>query len=448
MSVFKKWISRNKHNYLIAVEAVLTNRIRSFLTALGIIFGVAAVIAMMAVGKGAEEEVIRQIELVGVNNIVILPKATAAEEVKGNAKMSKKFSPGLTLLDAARIEKSIPSVSQVCAQVTYQGVVQGNGKRHISEIHGVSQNYASLFNLNLKNGKNFSDEQIKQNMAVCLIGEGIAKKIFPDKKAIGNKIKCQGIWYRIIDVIESRGEASSELTDMGINSLNDQVLVPIQTLLLRYKNRILVNERKIAASYEEDDEKKAAAKGDPLDKHQLSKIVVQVAETSQMKASVEVLGRLMKRLHNDVEDFKIQVPELLLKQQQQTKNVFNIVLGAIAGISLVVGGIGIMNIMLASVMERTREIGLRQAIGARKKDVRYQFVFEALSISLAGGIIGILLGCTLAWVISFLFDIHTVVSISSILISFGVSALVGVSFGYLPAKKASEEDPANTLRYG
>ena len=442
------WFNSNKHNLLIAMEAVLANRVRSFLTALGIIFGVAAVIAMMAVGKGAEVEVLEQIKMVGVNNILILPKKTGQEEMESGSKTTQKYSPGLTILDAQKIQEILPTTNAVCSEVEYETVMIANGRRAVSTIHGVNQSYTQLFNLKLKNNKTFSDEHILYNKPVCLIGEGLVKKLFPNKDPMNQLVKCNGVWYEILDIIEGNDGISNELNDMGISTYSDQIVVPINTLLLRYKNRSLVNKKLIQESYEEDEDE---APKEPLkleDKHQLNKIVVQIDDTKQMKASVEVLKRIMLRLHNNVEDFKIQVPELLLKQQQQTKNIFNLVLGAIAGISLIVGGIGIMNIMLASVLERTREIGLRQAIGARKKDVQYQFVFEALSISIIGGIIGILLGCLFAWIISSLFEIRTIVSVVSILISFGVSALVGVIFGYLPAKRASKQDPANTLRYG
>jgi putative ABC transport system permease protein len=181
--------------------------------------------------------------------------------------------------------------------------------------------------------------------------------------------------------------------------------------------------------------------------HQLDRITVQVSETEELTSSQEVITRMLKRRHQDVPDFEVTVPELLLKQQQRTKDIFNIVLGAIAGISLLVGGIGIMNIMFASVMERTKEIGTRLAIGAKKADVIAQFLSEAILISVAGGVIGIVVGVVLSYIIRSFFDITTIVSFSSIIISFGVSAAVGVIFGYSPAKRAAERDPIESLRY-
>jgi putative ABC transport system permease protein len=174
---------------------------------------------------------------------------------------------------------------------------------------------------------------------------------------------------------------------------------------------------------------------------------VQVDETENLSATAEVIRRMLLRRHNDLYDFEVTIPELLLKQQQRTKNIFNIVLGVIAGISLLVGGIGIMNIMLASVMERIREIGVRQAIGASRRDIVVQFLSESTIISVSGGIIGIILGVALSKIITVVFDIQTIISAFSILISFGVSVLVGITFGYIPAKRASEHDPVDSLRY-
>jgi putative ABC transport system permease protein len=193
------------------------------------------------------------------------------------------------------------------------------------------------------------------------------------------------------------------------------------------------------ASGESEDEKK--------NYHQLDRLVIQVSETPSLQPSAEVLSRLLKRKHYDMVDFEIEIPELLLKQQQRTNDIFNYVLGAIAGISLLVGGIGIMNIMLASVLERIKEIGLRLSIGAKKSDVTQQFLFEAVMISVSGGIIGVILGVSMAYVVSEFADIPTLISFSSIVLSFGVAATVGLIFGIAPARKAASQDPITSLRY-
>jgi putative ABC transport system permease protein len=236
---------------------------------------------------------------------------------------------------------------------------------------------------------------------------------------------------------------------------NDNVYIPIKTMLMRYQNRALVNTMQgqsasgivisggritIRSSSSTDEQASSSY-------HQLDRIIVQVKETEQLNAAVEVLGRMLFRRHQGVKDYEITVPELLLKQQQRTKDVFNIVLGAIAGISLLVGGIGIMNIMFASVMERIKEIGTRLAIGAKKGDIVAQFLSEAILISVTGGAIGVILGVALSLIIEYTFDIKTIISFFSVLVAFGVSAAVGVIFGYSPAKRAADRDPIESLRY-
>ena len=441
---------RNKHNFLIAFDAVLANRVRSLLTALGIIFGVAAVITMMAVGKGTEREVLEQIDLVGVNNIIITP-ATVEDELDApsGSKQAKKFSPGLTLKDANNLAAGNPAIEAVCPEVSYDVQAIANGRRMLCEIKGVSENYFSVFNITTENDTYFSKGQIERHAPVCIIGKNVQSRLFPGGNPVGERIKCGGIWYTIIAVLAPSGTVTDELREMGINQANDLVFVPIETLLLRYKNNQLVTEQLINSGHDEfnDDPEKNSEAERNRRAHQLSKITVQVKDTEFLKGSVDFVNRKLKRLHNQVADYSIQVPELLLKQQQKTKETFKFVLLAIAAISLIVGGIGIMNIMLASVMERIKEIGLRLAIGAKKTDVQLQFIFEALVISVLGGVVGILLGVGLAWAVESLFGIRTIISVWSVVISFGVSALVGVVFGYFPAKKAADEDPVNSLRY-
>ncbi len=446
MNQLRNYLARNAHNFRSAMEAVMANSTRSMLTALGIIFGVAAVISMMAVGKGAEQEVLEQIKLVGVNNIVITPqKPDQALDGNDNTK-SKKYSPGLSLRDGEVLKEGLSTIEAVSPEISDEVAVIANGRRASSTIHGVARSYFKLFSINTRRGKQFSDLHIATHEPVCIIGSGLEKRLFPNGDGLGKSIKCGRSWFRIIDVVASRGEVSEELESMGVNTTREDVFVPIQTYLLRYKNKELVTERSLMVSMnkEENEQPRIPQENDG---HELSKLVVQVSETEYLKPTLDVINRKLKRLHNGVEDYKITVPELLLKQQQKTKNIFNLVLGAIAGISLVVGGIGIMNIMLASVMERIREIGLRLAVGAKKDDVQLQFIFEALIISISGGIIGVFLGVLLAYVITIFFDIATIVSAWSVLISFGISAAVGVIFGYFPAKRAAAEDPVNSLRY-
>jgi putative ABC transport system permease protein len=265
---------------------------------------------------------------------------------------------------------------------------------------------------------------------------------FNQEDPVGKFIKCGQIWLKIIGVIEKRSFVGTGGGTMAISSTDNKIIIPIKTMLMRYRNKALIRADQIE-SYGRGMNTNSTATDD---RNQLDQIIAQVAETQTLTSTAKVIGKMLFRTHNEVQDFDVSIPELLLKQQQKTKNIFNIVLGAIAGISLIVGGIGIMNIMLASVLERIREIGTRQAIGASRKDIVFQFLSESTLISVSGGLIGIILGIVLSKIIHSMFDIKTIISFVSILVSFGVSVFIGVSFGYLPAKRAAEKDPVESLR--
>jgi putative ABC transport system permease protein len=433
-------------NFLIAADAVLANRMRSILTALGIIFGVAAVIAMLAIGNGAQQEILEQIKLVGVNNIVITPVVQQTEEevsetegVQGSGE-KKNFSNGLTNLDVKSIQAVLPEIEFVSPEIVMDTYIIRSGIRRSAKLVGVENTYFSISNFELAEGSLFNEQQMIKGEAVCIIGSGIKARFFPQQDPQGKLLKVGNHWLRIIGVLEERFISEKSLENLGIRNYNMDVYTPINTALLRYKNRALVNQTLIARANNSDQPE------DP-NYHQLDKITVQVGENTDLNSIADIISRLLERRHYQTIDFQITIPELLLKQQQRTKDIFNLVLGAIAGISLLVGGIGIMNIMLASVLERIKEIGLRLAIGAQKTDVILQFLFEAVMISITGGIIGVVLGIVMAYLVSQFADIPTIVSVSSILLSFGVAASIGLIFGIAPARKAAMQDPISSLRY-
>ena len=421
------------------------NKVRSILTALGIIFGVAAVITMMAIGEGAKKEILDNMKLVGVNNIIISPlvedsengDSESDEEKETNA---KKFSPGLSLDDAKAIREVLPTVSSICPIIEYETRAIKDDKSMTAMISGVSPEFFSIFNLSTTSGELLGQNHMEKGKAVCLIGSAIRSKLFNKQNPIGKNLKCGKIWYKVIGVIHGHSMGSDKMEDLGISTYENYVITTTNTLLLRYKDRSLVTKK--ALKRRRNDDKKNVK-----NHNQLDKIVVQINETEKLKASSEIIKRLLLRRHSDVEDFKISIPEIQLKQEQRTKDIFKFVLVAIACISLIVGGIGIMNIMLASVMERIKEIGIRLAIGATKKDVVFQFISEATMISLSGGLFGIALGVILAKITTYIFEIPTIISLVSILVSFGVSVAIGILFGYMPAKKAAKQDPVLSLRH-
>ncbi|HOI50693.1 MAG TPA: ABC transporter permease, partial [Prolixibacteraceae bacterium] len=346
---------------------------------------------------------------------------------------------GLTLLDAEAIAEVIPSVHKVCPVISFNYSAILNGKSKPVVLEGTNNNYFSLFNISLQAGEQFNQRQEEKGYPVCIIGDNIKNIFFNQEDPVGKYIKCGEIWLQVIGVVERRDFTASASDEMGISSTDNKIFIPVKTMLLRFKNRSLVRADEV------ERQASGGGAGQKENLNQLDKIIVQVNETENLNTTSEIISRLLLRRHNNLYDFEVTIPELLLKQQQRTKNIFNIVLGVIASISLIVGGIGIMNIMLASVMERIREIGTRQAIGASRKDIIVQFLSESTLISVSGGIIGIILGVALSKIITAMFDIKTIISVFSIFIAFGVSVLVGITFGYLPAKRASEQDPVESL---
>lgn len=437
------------HDIAIAFESIMANKLRSILTALGIIFGVGAVITMLAIGKGAQQEILEQIKMVGVNNIVIFPVIEQPEDESGEnteeaSKKKKKLSHGLTLSDLNALKNSLSTVKLISPEIIVNSFAYQNGIKFQTRLLGVNNHYFEIYNLKLEKGKFFDQNQEESGLPVCIIGANIQSKFFSQSNPVGQYIKFGKNWLRIIGVLEKNNIKLTGYQNAGVNVINDNIFIPVKTTLLRYQNRALVNARKVQeANSRRNDKNKQVSKN----YHQLDKIVVQVNETENIQPTVEVLSRMMYRRHSEVQDYEITVPELLLKQQQRTKEIFNLVLGAIASISLIVGGIGIMNIMFASVMERIKEIGTRMAIGAKKKDIVVQFLSEAVLISVSGGIIGVILGIIASVLISKFLDIKTIISFSSVFIAFVVSVGVGIIFGYSPAKRASEKDPIESLRY-
>ena len=360
----------------------------------------------------------------------------------------EKFSPGLTLNDKTSIQDMIPGIVGISPEVVIDTYIIKSGIRRSAKLVGVEGTYFDIFNFQLERGNRFSEFQLEAGKPVCIIGSAIKSKFFPTEDPLGKQIKCGNRWLTIIGILEPRAISSNSRQNLGIRNYNLDVYTPLQTILIRYKNRNLITRKMIqeanSSRGNNDEENEESA---PTNYHQLDRLVVQVANTEKLSSTAETISRMLERRHFGVVDYEIEIPELLLKQQQRTKDIFNYVLGAIAGISLVVGGIGIMNIMLASVLERIKEIGLRLSLGAKKSDIVNQFMFEAMMISVTGGVIGIILGVILAYLVSQLADIPTIVSFFSILISFGVAAAIGLIFGIAPARKAAQQDPIQSLRY-
>jgi putative ABC transport system permease protein len=438
-----------------AVVAVGHNKLRAALTSLGILFGVASVIAMLAIGKGAEQEILDQMRLLGSNNILVTPlveqKEEAAAKEEGK-KEPKRYTPGLTYRDAEAIRAVIPNVEMTSAEIVLNSLVTREGRRRTGKVVGVDTSYFRLLNLGLAQGEWFNEAQVASGRPVAIIGHGIRSRFFTTEDPIGKPLKAGDIWVTVVGVLDDRTVSKETSERLGVRDPNMDVYVPLRSMLLRFRNRAQITERDVQQAAREFDEDQnqtedPEVRAERVNYHQLDRIVVRVSEAQFVSPVAEIMQRMLARRHNGVVDFEITVPELLLKQEQRTKTIFNIVLGAIASISLIVGGIGIMNIMLASVLERIREIGVRRAVGATRNDVLAQFLSEAVLISVAGGVAGILVGTGISLGIEKLAGIRTMVSPLSVFVAFGVSLTVGLVFGIVPAYRAARQDPVVCLRY-
>ncbi len=448
MIISKILIEKLISNFNEAFRFIKTNKVRTFLTALGIIFGVASVITMLAIGKGAEKEILAQLELVGVNNIVVTPipdeKDDNSENQEESGKLeNKRFSKGLDILDAESIQNNIPSVKIVSPEIILNTYVINNGRQHSVKLIGITPNFFESLNIHLEKGKSFSNYQITNALPVCIVGKKVEQKLFTGESALGKYIKVKDVWLQVIGVIEEKLISDKAQENLGIRDLNEDIYIPTNTFLVRYQDRKIIVDDVNVRNTNQNGPKKKNLRGNY---HQVDKLTIQVYNSNELKATAEVLSKMLMRRHNDVLDFEITIPIQLLKQQQKTKQIFNIVLSIIAGISLLIGGIGIMNIMLASVLERTKEIGIIRALGATEEDVILQFLSESVLISVGGGVVGIILGIIGAYVIEAFSGIETVLSITSILASFFIAVMVGLTFGIFPAKAAARKRPIEALR--
>jgi len=451
----KMLLEQLKSNFYEAGRIILINKVRTFLTALGIIFGVAAVIAMMSIGKGAEKEILAQLELIGVNNIVITPIADTEKEGQSeeddDVSQGKRFSKGLDILDVESMMANIPSISLASPEIVMETYVSNKGRQNSVKLIGVSRSFFKVSNIKINNGRNFTEVQVKNALPVCIIGKTMEKKLFPGSSALGKQVKVKDVWLKVVGVIEEKYISDEAKENLSIRDLNLDIYIPIKSFLVRYRDRkILVDEVQdtsggmIFFGGGSSGPKKRIPRGNY---HQLDKLVIQVKESSMLQSTANIIGRMLKRRHNDVQDYNITIPIQLLKQQQKTKQIFNVVLSIIAGISLLIGGIGIMNIMLASVLERTKEIGIIRALGATKQDVILQFLAESVLISIGGGVMGIFLGILSSYIIEFSTGIETILTVTSIVLSFIVATVIGLVFGIMPAKSAANKNPIEAIRH-
>ena len=406
-------------NIRLALQGLADHKFRSFLTMLGIIFGVASVITMLSIGEGAKREAIAKYQDLGVNNIIIREKELSDDELE---EVRAKFSQGLSLQDAAVIKEIVPGVQSIAAQAEMNTEVRRADLSAKSTVIGITPEFFNMMNYRIGNGRTIDQEHYDRRLKVCVLGAGVAATLFRHENPVGQMLKMDDQWLEVIGVLESKTLFTETVGELAARDLNTDIYVPLSTFLNRFtREQLLCSE--------------------------IQQITVQLDGAGRLVEAAGLISSILRRHHYNNEDYNIVIPYELLKQEEKERRIYNFLLGAIAAISLIVGGIGIMNIMLATVMERTREIGIRRAIGARKADIMSQFVTEAVAISITGGLIGVLLGVMLSLTVSLFTDISTCIRLYSIVIAFAFSVLVGVSFGYLPAKNAADLKPVDSIRY-
>lgn len=403
----------------VALSGLIEHKFRSFLTMLGIIFGVASVIAMLSIGEGAKREAIAKYQDLGVNNIIVREKKLTDQELE---EVRAKFSQGLSLEDAEVIKNIVPGVSKVASQAELETEVKYSDKSSKSSVIGITPEYMGMVNFEIDKGSFIDADHFTRNLKVCVLGAGISKALFQQKDPIGKMVKIDDQWFEVVGVLKSKALFTETVGELSSRDLNTDIYIPLSS----FHNRF-TQENKLAS--------------------EIQQITLQVESSDKLIESSELVKSILKRHHFNNEDYSIVIPFELMKQEEKERQIYNFLLGAIAAISLLVGGIGIMNIMLATVMERTREIGIRRAIGARKSDIMGQFVSEAVAISITGGLIGVVLGVSLSLIISVFTDVNTFIRPYSVFIAFGFSVIVGISFGYLPAKNAANLKPIDSIRY-
>jgi putative ABC transport system permease protein len=394
------------------------HKLRSLLTVLGIIFGVGAVIAMLSIGAGAEQQALEMIDTMGVRNILVRAKEFKDDEQR---KIREK-SFGLSRRDADAITEAVPSVDTVALKITIETfkVISPSGKSE-PRVLGVWSRYGEMMNLTLEEGR-FLDQEDEETFAqVAVIGPSVRRDLFGFEPAIGKVLKVNDQWLTVIGVLAARGGRETEFEGVSIESTGNDLYLPVTTARRKFRS-------------------------DPL-KSPVDELIIRMDSQGAVQEAAAIVGTLLERLHGGAKDYTLVVPEALLEQSRKTQRLFNVVMGCIAGISLLVGGIGIMNIMLATVLERTREIGVRRAIGARRNDIRNQFIIESFTISVAGGLMGIAMGLAIARGVAVYAGWETIVTPFSIMLSTGVSLAVGLLFGIYPAVRAANLDPIDALRY-
>jgi putative ABC transport system permease protein len=403
------------------LDNLRAHKLRSLLTMLGMIFGVAAVVAMLSIGAGAQQEVMAFIEQLGVRNLIV--EAREAPDSQTLQKI-RQLSPGLNFKDFRVIQANVEGIAAATARKRFTpSKLIPRPQSDPPMVYGVSPAYVSIANLAVVTGRFFDERETAGAAPVTVLGEAAAASLFGAEDPVGRYVKVNEQWFQVIGVAGPQLTVQSEVAGLPAQDRNNLMYVPLYSAIFRLED------------------------GQSQQKDEIDGIYLQMRSGSDIPSAAALLRGLLNVSHRQAGDFTIVSPAELLAEQRRTQRVFEMVMVAIASISLLVGGIGIMNIMLASVMERTREIGVRRAIGAKRRDVIRQFLIETTIISLAGGVLGVIVGVALSRAIGYLAGWSTIVTTTSIVLAFLVSVTIGLVFGLYPAARAANLDPVKALHY-
>lgn len=433
------FLFRLKRTVKLGIKSLWMHRLRSTLTTLGIIFGVSSVIAMLAIGEGASRNAQEQIARLGSLNIII-KTVEPPEDKTTNAQEQAMREYGLTYADAERFRNSIPQVQVIVPIRRLSQQAWYRNRKIPIELIGTVPWHLETSPIQLIMGRFLSPFDMDYKQDVCIIDEGVVDKLFAFDDPLYQDIKISNDYYKVVGIVSTLGPISTTETNFedkgpeekdqgGANT--GSIYIPLTTV----KNRF----GEISIQF-------SGSSGRKIEKVELQEIIVKVSDTTMVQPTRDILNTLLSQSHKK-NDYQVIVPLELLRQAERTKRIFSIVLGSIAAISLLVGGIGIMNIMLATVSERTREIGIRRALGAKKRDIIFQFLSETLILTLAGGLLGITLGSIIPFFVTYFGNMPTVITGSSLILAFGISATVGITFGLYPAYRAANMDPIESLRH-
>jgi putative ABC transport system permease protein len=416
-----------KRSMSMGMKSIWLHKLRSFLTALGVVFGVASVVAMLAIGEGASHEAQEQIRKLGSQNIILRSAKPSDSSGSSNETRSMVIDYGLTTKDITQIQRTVPDISLVVPSRFISDMVWNFDRKTDARIVGALPIYPRMRNRKMVLGRFFTDLEQKDRVSVCVLNQAMAAKLFPLNTPTGKAVRVRGNYYQIVGVIEDDSQAGAGSSG---NDVAEQMFIPFSTLMDQYGETFF---RFRSGSFE-------------AEKVEFHEAIVRVGSLDNVMKSAGAIRRILEVNHKK-NDWAMVVPIELLRQAERTKQIFSIVLGSIAGISLLVGGIGIMNIMLASVTERTREIGIRRAMGAKQTDIVVQFLIETILLSGAGGVLGVALGLAVPMAISHFAGVTTVIKAWAPTLAFSISVITGIAFGIYPARRAARMNPVEALRH-